>query len=250
MGTNLVERWSGKVAVVTGASSGIGEAIVESLSASGLRVVAAARRMDRLESLASRLEGDVYPLHVDLRDEQSVHELFKQTRRQVGPVDILVNNAGLGRKASLIDGNPDHFREMLDVNVMGLLLCTQEALVDMRRSDRGHIIHISSMSGHRVPGASGVYSASKFAVRALTEALRQELRALGSQVRVSAVSPGLVETEFAETFLGTKEAAAELYSQFQMLRPQDIANTVQFLIGQPDHMEVHDVLLRPTAQQS
>ena len=140
---------------------------------------------------------------------------------------------------------------MLDVNVLALCVCTREAVSDMRAAgDRGHVIHISSMAGHRVPRRSGVYSASKFAVRSLTEALRQELREAGSAVRVTAISPGFVETEFAANYHQSEEAAHRTYSQFRVLDAADVASAVSYALSQPEHVQIHDILLRPTAQPS
>lgn len=208
------------VALVTGASSGIGDAIARRLAEDGMRVVATARRRDRLEALQSALPtAEILPIEADLRDEASIQALFTQVRETWGGVDVLVNNAGLGRYAPLVSGETSRWREMLEVNVLGLCVCTREAVQDMRsRGDRGHVIHISSMAGHRVPGASGVYSATKFAVRSLTEGLRQELRGLESGIRVTAISPGFVETEFAAVYHGSEEKARETYSRFSTLR--------------------------------
>ena len=141
------------------------------------------------------------------------------------------------------------WREMLEVNVLGLCVCTREAAADMlaRKSD-GHIVHVSSMAAHRVPPGSGVYSATKFAVRSLTESLRQELRALGSSIRITSVSPGFVETEFAEVYSGSEEEARAVYSQYPMLQASDIAESVWYAISQPAHVQVHDILMRPTQQ--
>jgi NADP-dependent 3-hydroxy acid dehydrogenase YdfG len=245
---NSNAQWKNAVALVTGASSGIGEAIAESLVAKGLRVVAAARRTERLDALGTRLGPALFPLKLDLREPASVQELHQRIRNEWGGVDVLVNNAGLGYDASLIDGDPQQWREMLDVNIMGLLLCTQEALQDMKASGRGHIVHISSMSGHRIVGGGGVYAATKFAVRALTESLRQELRAKDLPIRVCSISPGFVETEFAEKYHRSKTSASELYTSIKVLAPQDIAKAVCFSLEQPPHVEIHDILLRPTQQ--
>lgn len=208
------------------------------------------RRRDRLEDVARRFGPDralVCP--ADVRDEDQLLEAFETIRQTWGGVDILVNCAGLGRKAPLVDGSTEAWREMLEVNVLGLCICTREALTDMRaRGDRGHVVHLSSMSGHRVPGGSGVYAATKHAVRALTEGLRKELRALGSGIRVTAVSPGFVETEFAEIYHGSAEAAERTYGRFKVLEAEDVAATVLHVLEAPPHVEVHDVLMRPTEQ--
>ena len=164
---------------------------------------------------------------------------------------MLVNNAGLGHNAPLTSGSTDAWREMLEVNVLALCVCTREAISDMRRrGDEGHVFHVSSMSAHRVPSGSGVYSATKFAVRSLTEGLRQELRGLGSGIRVTALSPGFVETEFAAQYHKNKEAAKETYSRFKVLESADVAQTLLHCLGAPPHVQIHDVLMRPTAQPS
>ncbi len=247
---NDLSRWTDRVALVTGASSGIGEAIAQRLVHEGLRVVGCGRRLDRLQRLRERLGARFEPFEVDLRDEAAIHGMFAVIERRVGPVDVLINNAGLGLDASLISGDPRAWREMLDTNVMALAICTQLALRRMRAGpDDGMIIHISSMAGHRVPpGGGSMYAATKFAVRALTEGLRQELHAAGSGVRVGAVSPGLVETEFPQRYHGSADAAAMAAHDFPLLHPADIADAVAFMLSQPPHVQVHDLLLRPRRQ--
>jgi NADP-dependent 3-hydroxy acid dehydrogenase YdfG len=244
-----LERWRGKVALVTGASSGIGEAVARRLSAAGLKVALLARRRERLEALAAELTPALV-LPCDLRDEAQLLAAFARVRQEWGGVDVLVNNAGLGRRAPLLSGASEDWREMLDVNVLALCVATREAVADMRRQDLGHVIHISSMSAHRVPGGSGVYSATKFAVRSLTEGLRQELRELGSAVRVSAISPGFVETEFAATYNRDPAAGAVTYGKYKVLESVDVAETVAHVLAAPPHVQIHDVLLRPTDQPS
>lgn len=246
----------GKVALVTGASAGIGEAIATELANVGMRLVLAARRGDRLEALAARLQAahpdlEVLVCPTDLRDLQSIERLFAAAHTRFGGIDVLINNAGLGRDAPLLTGDPEQWREMLDVNVLALCTCTKLGVAQMReRGDTGHVVHISSMSAHRVPGGSGVYSATKFAVRSLTEGLRQELRADNSQIRVTAISPGFVRTEFATVFHGgdTERAQARYAELGEVLQASDIAETVVFVLQAPPHMQVHDILLRPTVQ--
>lgn len=254
MSTLFREQHSKPVVLVTGASSGIGEAITRRLATEGYRLVICARRQERLDQLAAELRStsaQVLAQQVDLREEDDILRLFECIRNTWGGVDVLINNAGLGHRESLMTGRTEAWREMLEVNVLALCICTREAVRDMReRSNAGHIIHISSMSGHRVPASGGVYAASKFAVRALTEGLRQELRAAGTQIKVSSVSPGFVETEFAEKFSQSAQKAREVYSQYPVLQPKDIAEAVWYLLCQPDHVQVHDILLRPTLQPS
>lgn len=245
-------RWRGRVALVTGASAGIGRSVAAMLAREGLRVAACARRVDRLEELRADLgSAELMPLGVDLRDEAQIADMFARVRAEWGGVDVLVNNAGLGHLAPLISGRTEQWREMLELNVLALCVCTREAVADMRRrGDDGHVVHVSSMAAHRVPPGSGVYSATKYAVRALTEALRQELRHENSKIRVSSVSPGYVETEFAAHYHQSEEAAQKTYGRFKVLEADDIAETVRFVLASPPHMQVHDVLIRPRDQES
>jgi 17beta-estradiol 17-dehydrogenase / 3beta-hydroxysteroid 3-dehydrogenase len=243
----------GRIVVVTGASSGIGEATAKTVVAAGARVVLAARRVDRLERLAAEFDAaSVAVQPTDMRVEADVVRLIAVARERFGGVDVLVNNAGLGRRAPLTSGPTEAWREMLEVNVLGLCIATREAIQDMeRRGVAGHVVHVSSMAGHRIPGPDGgVYAASKFAVRALTEALRIELRAKGSPIRVSAISPGHVETEFAGVFQGDAEKGAETYRRMKALESRDVADAIVWAVTQPAHVEVHDVLVRPTAQKN
>jgi NADP-dependent 3-hydroxy acid dehydrogenase YdfG len=188
----------------------------------------------------------------DMRREDDVRRLLALARERFGGVDVLVNNAGLGRAAPLSSAPTELWREMLEVNVLGLAIATREAIQDMeRRGVAGHVVHVSSMAGHRIPGPdSGMYAATKFAVRALTEALRQELRARKSPIRVTAVSPGHVFTEFADVFSGRPGAQAEIEQRFKILEPGDVADAIVWVVTRPPHMEVHDLLVRPTAQRN
>lgn len=247
---SVMEKWKDRVALVTGASSGIGRAVARMLAAEGMRVALCARRAERLNELAGEI-GNARSLVVpaDLSDEAQILAVFDEVRRQWGGVDVLINNAGLGRAAPLLSADSGPWREMLDVNVLALCICTREAIRDMReRGDDGYVVHVSSMAAHRVPPQGGLYAATKFAVRALTEGLRQELRALKSAIRVSAISPGYVETEFAAVYHGNEEAAQRTYSRLKVLEPEDVAATVRYVLSQPRHVQVHDVLMRPTEQ--
>ncbi|MFO7563615.1 MAG: SDR family NAD(P)-dependent oxidoreductase [Enhygromyxa sp.] len=251
-------RWRGRVALVTGASSGIGRAIASRLAVElGMRTVICARRAERLatlrqEILATDPDAELLVHPCDLRDEAAILELFAAIRERFGGVDVLINNAGLGRDAPLCSGATEHWREMLELNVLALCICTREAVTDMReRGDDGHVIHIASMASHRVPPGSGVYSATKFAVRSLIEGLRLELRALGSDIRVGAISPGYVETEFAQTYAhGDLEHARRTYSKFKVLSADDVASSVVHMLEAPAHVQIHDLLMRATRQPS
>lgn len=239
-------RLEGRVAVVTGASSGIGSAIVRELAGAGMKVAAAARRLDRLEALSDA--GEVLPVAVDLRDEAQVVHLFERTAAALGAPFALINNAGIGHEAPLADGDTEAWRAMLEVNVLGVCIATREAL---RRMERGSVIHVSSMSGHRVVGTGGgLYAATKFAVRALTDALRIELKEDGRPIRVGSISPGFVETEFHQHYFGDAEAAARTYSRIKVLEPADVARVCRQMLEAPEHVEIHDVLMRPREQRS
>lgn len=249
----MSDRWAGKVALVTGASAGIGYATALRLAEAGMKVAVCARRMKRLEALAREAEptpGEILPVQIDLKDEAQLRTLFDRVRKTWGGVDVLVNNAGLGHQAPLMSGDTEAWREMLELNVLSLCICTREAVQDMqRRGVAGHIIHISSMAGHRVPPGSGVYSATKYAVRALTEALRLELREAGSATRVTEISPGFVETEFAAHYHRSEDKARGIYSHIKVLESQDVAEAVYYVLNQPEHVQIHDVLMRPTHQR-
>ncbi|MFV8749937.1 SDR family NAD(P)-dependent oxidoreductase [Nannocystaceae bacterium ST9] len=256
--SGMSERWRGRVALVTGASSGIGRAIAERLAiGEGMKVAVCARRSDRLAELSKAIraidrKAELLAISCDLRDEAAIAKMFAAIRERFGGVDVLINNAGLGRAAPLMSGASEDWREMLELNVLALCICTREALADMRsRGDDGHVIHIASMASHRVPPGSGVYSASKFAVRSLTEGLRMELREAGSDIRVTAISPGYVETEFAQNYAhGDAEHAKATYSRFPVLQPGDVADMVAYALRAPAHVQIHDLLVRATRQPS
>jgi NADP+-dependent farnesol dehydrogenase len=187
-----LDRWRGKVAIVTGASSGIGAAIAEQLVEEGLQVVGLARRVERVEELAKKLKGKKGKLHgvkADISKEEDILNAFKWTSDNLGPVHILVNNAGLTQKTNLTtEGDTEKWRKIFDTNVMGLCIATREAVKIMQaKKIDGHVIHINSTTGHRVPNLPGrnVYPASKHCVTALTETLRHELRHLGLKVKIT-----------------------------------------------------------------
>lgn len=247
--TGDAQRWTGRVALVTGASSGIGRAVARSLHGLGMRVAATGRRAERLQELRAELGEGLLPLACDLRDLASIESVFARIHETWSGIDVLVNNAGIGHETPLIGGNAEHWREMLEVNVLALCECTSRAISDMQRSGvEGHVIHVSSMAAHRVPSGSGVYSATKYAVRSLTEGLRQELRELGSPIRVSSVSPGYVETEFHSRYFQSEERAQATYRRYTVLQPEDIARSVVHLLTAPPHVQIHDILVRATEQ--
>jgi len=241
---------SGKVVLVTGASSGIGEAIARKFSLSGARVIIAARRGDRLNSLASELQNDCYVLELNVRDREAVEAALSSLPKEWREIDILVNNAGLSRGLDkLHEGNFEGWEDMIDTNVKGLLWVSRAVLPGMVQRGRGHIINIGSIAGHEVYPAGNVYCATKHAVDALTKGMRLDL--VETPIRVSTVDPGLVETEFSEVrFYGDSDRAKTVYQGYKPLEGRDIAEAVVWLAAQPEHVTIAQMTVLPTAQAS
>ncbi len=249
-----MQQWVGRTALVTGGSRGIGAAVAVRLLAEGMRVVSCSRRQAAVADILAEADPSgerSSAVAVDVRDEASVQAAFAAARERFGGVDVLINNAGLGHAAPLAEGKVEEWREMLEVNLLGLCICTREALADMRaRGGFGQIVHIGSMAGQRVPAGAGLYAATKHAVRALTESLRIELREAGDSIRVGEICPGFVETGFAAHYMKSEEKAREIYSQFKVLEADDVAEAVVYMLSCPPHVQVHDILMRPTEQPS
>ncbi|KAF8765100.1 Dehydrogenase/reductase SDR family member 11 like protein [Argiope bruennichi] len=252
-----MERWSGRVAFVTGASSGIGAELCRTLVHHGMIVVGIARRVDRIQAIAEEervknAPGKLVAIKCDVTQESELLSVFEKIRKTFGRLDVLINNAGLSHNSPLLSGTTAEFKNMLDVNVLALCICTREAvkLMTEKRIDDGQIINISSMSGHRLSSTAqpGIhfYTGTKFMVRALTEGLRRELKALNSHIRIGSVSPGLVETEAIDIFRSKDpvEKAADAISAMKILQVQDIAESVLHILRSPQHVEVHDIMIR------
>lgn len=244
----------GKLALITGASSGIGQACAYKLAAQGCDLLLWARRGDRLTDIGIdisemhrvRVKTDV----VDVRDRAAV-DAAAQRRLAEGVVpDIVLNNAGLAAGlAKLHEGNPDDWDRMLDTNVKGLLYVTRAFLPAMVKRDSGHIVNLGSLAGHQIYPMGNVYNASKVAVKALTEALSMDL--LGTRVRVSSIDPGHVETEFARVrFAGDTARAAKVYEGWEPLAPEDVADVVEFVVSRPAGVNIQGVVMMSTAQRS
>lgn len=244
----------GKKAVVTGASSGIGRAIALALSNAGADVALLARREDRLAELVGEITAAgnrAFAFPVDLTETGAAHDAVNLAASALGGIDILINAAGLAKQASLSEGDINDWKEMLDLNVYALAVVTREALVHFP-DQGGHVLHISSMSGHRVPGKGGFYSATKFAVRAMTEGLRQELRARNNLTRVSCISPGFVDTELLDIYFDNDPGDSAKYDAigYPLLQPEEIAELVLHQLSLPATAEVTDILVRPTGQKT
>ena len=244
-------KLDGKVAVVTGASSGIGEATVRALAAEGAAVVAGARRKERLDSLVeevTRVGGRAISVECDVTDEEQAHNLVQRALKEYGRIDILVNNAGVMLLSTVGKGLSDQWRQMFEVNVMGLLYATDAAIGPMKEQGSGHIVNVSSVAGRKVTrDSSGVYAGTKHAVNAISEGLRQEL--LEDNVRVSIVGPGAVETELPDHI--TDEEAREGLSgllKLERLQAEDIAKAIAYAVTQPARVSVNEILIRPTQQ--
>jgi 3-hydroxy acid dehydrogenase/malonic semialdehyde reductase len=234
----------GREALVTGASAGIGRATARALAAAGARVTAAARRLDRLETLADECPGLV-PAALDVRDAGAVAELCERT-----PFDLVLANAGLALGTDTIQaGAPADWSEVLDTNVKGVLNVVRGALPGMLERGRGDLLLLGSVAGRQVYPGGNVYCASKHAVRAIYESLRQD--AGGRGVRFATVDPGMVETDFSKVrFRGDEQRAEAVYQGFTPLSPEDIAETILWIVSRPPHVNVGEVVLWPTAQSS
>jgi NADP-dependent 3-hydroxy acid dehydrogenase YdfG len=229
---------------VTGASAGIGAASARRLAQLGYQVVLAARRLDRLQELARELDGIAHEL--DVTDAASVERFAAQLPR----VNVLVNSAGLGLGLDPIEqSSEEHWRAMLETNVMGLYRVTRALLPAMSRAPHAHIVNLGSIAGFEVYPGGGGYTASKHAVRAISRTLRLEL--VGRPIRITEVNPGMVETEFSVVrFHGDASRAARVYQGLQPLSADDIADCVAWAVSRPPHVNVDEIVIKPVAQAS
>ena len=239
----------GRVAVITGASSGIGEATALALSRAGAAVALGARRGDRLEAVADRLEGPASVHEVDLTDEAAARGFVEAAEAEHGGLHILVNNAGLMLLGPVAGADVSDWRRMLDINLWALLVCTHAALPLLERSGGGDIVNVSSVAGLRANAGAAVYNMTKFGVHGFSEALRQE--ALHSGIRVTTVAPGFVETELqghnrSPVVRRSMEKARERIGE--VLKAEDIADGVLYAVSRPAHVCVNEVVVRPTGQ--
>ena len=242
------------IVLITGASAGIGAACARAFARAGFDLVLTARRRERLEALAAELSGAcsarVLPLTLDVRDRKAVEKTLGDLPRDFAAVEVLINNAGLGRGLDkLHEGNVDEWDEMVDTNVKGLLYVTRAVLPGMVARGKGHVIQIGSVAGREVYPGGNVYCATKFAVKALSRAMKMDL--LGTPIRVSTVDPGMVETEFSVVrFRGDRERAAKVYAGLKPLSPEDIAEIVLWVASRPPYVDISEVVVMPTAQSS
>lgn len=241
-----------QVVLITGASSGIGAACARAFAPLGVKLLLAARRLSRLQTLATQLEAEfgvhTHTFQLDVRDRTQVASQLQALPPEWSDINVLVNNAGLSRGLNkLYEGSIQDWEEMIDTNIKGLLYMTRAIVPGMVQRQQGHVINIGSIAGHQTYPNGNVYCGSKAAVRAISEGLKQDL--LGTPVRVSAVDPGLVETEFSDVrFHGDTERAKAVYADTVPLTPEDIADVVVFCATRPPHVNISELLVLPTAQ--
>ena len=243
-----------KIALITGATSGIGKAVAIAIAKEGFNLIITGRRKDLLDSVANKikeeLKVDVLPLNFDVRDSSSVEKFLGNLPKEWRAIDVLVNNAGLAVGMDPIDnGSFEDWDRMIDTNVKGLLYVSRIISEGMAKRQSGHIINIGSIAGKSVYPNGNVYCATKHAVDALSRAMSQDL--YKHNIKVSQVCPGLAETEFSKVrFKGDNELAANVYKGYIPLRPEDIANAVVYIIMAPAHVNIADLVIMPAAQAS
>ncbi|XP_059612424.1 farnesol dehydrogenase-like [Phlebotomus argentipes] len=245
-----MEQWKNRVAVVTGASAGIGAAIVKDLVKAGMITVGLARRVERIEALKTdlpaHLQGNLHAMKCDVSKEDEVVKVFASIASKFDGIDVLINNAGIIRQTELINAdNSIPIREIIDTNVMGLVFCTREAFKSMEKHGRNsHVVHINSIAGH-MPicmlehPSNNMYPPSKYAVTAITEIHRQEFIRSKHHIKVTSVSPGLVRTEI---FLPQQ---LEFISKMSYLEPEDVSQSVLHVLGTPPHVQIHELTIKP-----
>ncbi|MBV8401226.1 MAG: SDR family oxidoreductase [Acetobacteraceae bacterium] len=239
----------GKVIVITGGSSGLGEAAARLLTQSGAKLVLGARRLERLQALAKELSlADESVVQTDVTRHEQLKRLVDRAVQSHGRIDVMINNAGLMPQAPLERLKIDEWNQMIDVNIKGVLYGIAAALPHMQRQKAGHFINVSSVAGHRVGPGFAVYAATKYAVRALSEGLRQEVKPYN--IRTTVISPGAVATELPNSI--TDPDAAERVRNFYAsaaIPADSFARAVAFAISQPEEVDVNEILFRPTRQE-
>lgn len=241
-----------RIVLITGATSGIGEATANLLATNKFNLIICGRRKDRLEALQNKLSSQtrVHILSFDVRNRDDVHRAITSLPEEWKNIDVLINCAGNAHGLDPIQtGNVDDWDAMMDINVKGLLYVCKEVIPAMVQKNSGHIINIGSIAGKEVYPNGNVYCASKFAVDALTRGMRIDLNA--HSIKVTSINPGLVETEFSLVrFKGDAERAATVYKGYDPLKPEDIAELILFTLTRPAHVVLADITVFPTAQAS
>ncbi|KAL2718388.1 dehydrogenase/reductase SDR family member 11-like [Vespula squamosa] len=248
-----MERWSGKTALVTGASAGIGAKIAEELAKHGLKVVAIARRLNKLEELKTKVEekklpGKIYPMKCDVSKEEEILNVFKWIKEKLGEVNVLINNAGIIVNEKIIDGSTENFRNIMDVNVIALAICTREAVRLMSKSKmQGHIININSVSGHDARSIKmpfSLYPSSKYAITGMSESVRNEIMNDGLDIKVTSISPGIVKTDMVKNF----NLSQDVVNKLLMLSDEEVAEGVIYALSRSPNVEVNELIIAPLHQ--
>ena len=241
-----------KVVVITGGSSGIGYSTAKALAKKGAKIVAGARRLDKLEILKKEITdngGEIIIHETDVTKKSDCDNLVKQAIENYGTVDVLINNAGLMPLSFVKSLKIDEWDRMIDVNIKGVLYCTAAVVPTMVEKKSGHIVNISSVAGRVVFPAGSVYCATKHAVTAFSEGLRQEL-SVRKNIRITSIEPGVVQTELTNTITEKAlEAFVEKHKEMEGLKAEDISNAIIFAIDAPNHVNVNEILVRPTTQE-
>ena len=243
-----------KIVFITGASSGIGAACSHAFAAEGADLILCARREDKLnkvkEDIISKYGVKIYSFILDVRNNEAVKKAINDLPAEWKSIDVLVNNAGLARGFSKVyEGDINHWEEMIDTNVKGLLYVTRQVLPMMVEKESGHVINIGSVAGHDVYVSGNVYCASKFAVNGLTQAIRYDV--LDKNIKVSTVDPGMVYTEFAKVrFSWDEEKADKVYEGLTPLSPEDVADAVVYCATRPQNVNINEIILTPLQQAS
>ncbi|WP_397363993.1 SDR family NAD(P)-dependent oxidoreductase [Olleya sp. R77988] len=242
---------SSKTALITGATSGIGRATAHEFAKQGINIIICGRRQERLDTIEKALSKltNVYTLNFDVRDKKAVFKAIESLPSEFKQIDILINNAGNAHGLDPIqDGNLDDWDAMMDINVKGLLYVSKAVIPQMTARKSGHIINIGSSAGKEVYPNGNVYCASKHAVVAVTEGMRIDLNPFG--IKVTAINPGLVETEFSQVRFKGDAKADNVYKGYKALQPEDLADVIYFAVSRPAHVNIADVLMFCTAQAS
>ncbi|KAM0734206.1 Farnesol dehydrogenase [Formica fusca] len=250
--STVMDRWEGKVALVTGASSGIGEQTVRALAKNGMKVIAVARRLEKLKELAasikSEFNGKVYPMTCDVRQEEEILKVFKRAEEELGGVDVLINNAGVLLNEPIIEGSTETYRKIMDVNVIAMAICSRELVQSVKkRKAAGHIININSIGGHyaeTINLAVSLYCASKYAVTGMSTSLRNEITNAKLDIKVTSISPGMVNTEMLKTSFG-KLGLSDNLEGIPILESTDIADAVIYSLNVPHRVQICEIIITP-----
>ena len=248
----MAGKLTGKTALVTGASSGIGEATALALAAEGAAVAVSGRRTDRLDALARRITesgGTAKAITADVSAEDQAREMVAEANAALGRLDILVNNAGVMLLGPIAHADTEDWRRMIETNVLGLMYATHAALPLMRAQGSGHVVNVSSVAGRTARAGAGVYNASKWGVGAFSESLRQEV--FKDKIRVTIIEPGAVATELTHhiTNAEAKQQIEQFVGNMTPLESEDIAAAIVYAVTQPPRVNVNEILIRPTDQE-